>query len=204
MTKKGQLTTSDYFPIYEFIRLLECLNNDKLYKWELYCRISFYTALRASDVLSLTWHDLLNRKELMKIERKTTKGRRIKLDIGTAEEITSFYQLLGNPDINQPFFCNPKTGKAYGLEYINKKLKRFRVKYRLEIQAFSTHTFRKTFARNYFETENCSTEAILTLKELLNHADISTTSRYIGLKQDRIDQAYYSAYHALNKPSTMS
>lgn len=203
MSKKGQITTSDYFPIEEFIRLLDCLHNDGLYKWEFYCRISFYTALRASDVLSLTWNDLLNHKELRKVEQKTTKGRRIKLDDETAEEITSFYQLLGAPHIKEPFFCNPRTGKAYGLEYINKKLKYFRIKYRLKIQAFSTHTFRKTFARNYFESEDCSTEAILTLQALLNHTNISTTSRYIGLKQDRIEQAYSSACRILKRPKTI-
>lgn len=60
MGMKGQKTTSDYLPIEEFIRFLEGLHNDKLYSWEFYCRISFYTALRVSDVLTLKWNDLLN------------------------------------------------------------------------------------------------------------------------------------------------
>lgn len=198
MGMKGQKTTSDYLPIEEFIRFLEGLHDDKLYSWEFYCRISFYTALRVSDVLTLKWSDLLNHKELMKVEQKTTKGRRIKLETGLTQEIAFFYQLLGSPDINQPFFLNPRTGKAYGKDYINRKLKYFRVKYRLNVGAFSTHSLRKTFARYYFESQDCSTEAMLTLKGLLNHADLSTTSRYIGLKQDKEDEAYYSAFHAVS------
>ena len=194
---KGQLTTSDYLPIEEFIRLLECLHNDGLYTWELYFRISFCTALRVSDVLSLTWKDLLNREELMKIEKKTTKGRRIKLEKAFAEEIAYFYKLIGTPDVTLPFFCNPQTGKAYGREYINWKLKRFREKYSLKVIAFSTHSIRKTFARYYYESEDCSTDSVLTLQSLLNHRDVTTTSRYLGLKKDLADKAYSTAFNAI-------
>ena len=70
---KGQLTTSDYLPIEEFNRLCECLRKDKLYTWELYCRVAFCTALRASDVLTLRWSDILDTEELVKIEQKTKR-----------------------------------------------------------------------------------------------------------------------------------
>lgn len=196
--KKGQLTTSDYLTIEDFKRLLDGLHQDKLFAWEFYCRVSFYTAFRASDVRSLTWQDLLNRKELMRVEQKTAKGRRIVLEEGFANEVSHFYQLLGSPAVDEPFFCNHRTGKVYGLEYINLKFKQFRVRYQLKVGAFSTHSIRKTFARYYFDSENCTTEALMTLKDLLNHADVSTTARYIGLKQDMINRAYSSAFSAIS------
>ena len=75
--EKGRLTTADYLPIKEFNRLVDGLHSDGLYMWELYCRLSFCTALRASDVLSLAWEDILEKEFLDKIEKKTSKARRI-------------------------------------------------------------------------------------------------------------------------------
>lgn len=110
--KKGQLTTSDYLTIEDFKRLLDGLHQDKLFAWEFYCRVSFYTAFRASDVRSLTWQDLLNRKELMRVEQKTAKGRRIVLEEGFANEVSHFYQLLGSPAVDEPFFLQPSDRKG--------------------------------------------------------------------------------------------
>lgn len=95
---KGQLTTSDYLPIDEFNRLCDCLRKDKLYTWELYCRVSFCTALRASDVLTLRWIDILDTDELVKIEQKTKKTRSIPLNASVREKLEELYNLLGRPD----------------------------------------------------------------------------------------------------------
>lgn len=73
MAKKNQLTKSDYLPIGELKRLLDRLHKDKKYMWELYVRVSFCTALRVSDVLSLTWADILHKSSLNKREQKTGK-----------------------------------------------------------------------------------------------------------------------------------
>lgn len=50
---KGEIVESEPLQIEDFKRLLECLSTDKKYWIELYCRVSFCTALRVSDVLSL-------------------------------------------------------------------------------------------------------------------------------------------------------
>lgn len=97
---KGKLTTADYLPIEEFSYLIDCLHNDKEYIWELYCRLSFCTALRASDVLSLTWETILHKEYFDITEQKTKKSRRItfvksKPD-ATYEELLSIFQ---NEDI---------------------------------------------------------------------------------------------------------
>ena len=68
---KGQLTTADYLPYKEFLRLLDALDRDREYLGETYCWLSFCTAFRASDVRTLKWKDVLGKKELVRIEQKT-------------------------------------------------------------------------------------------------------------------------------------
>ena len=176
---KGKLTTADYLSIEDFNRLVDGLHNDGLYMWELYCRLSFCTALRASDVLTLTWQDILNREFLDKTEKKTQKGRRITFNSSVQQKIKELYTLQGEPDKKGSPFLNPKTQTVYSLEHINRLLKKFRVRYRLPIKAFSTHTFR-------------SAESLILLNSIFRHSSIDITKVYIGLRQAEIDKVFNS------------
>lgn len=190
--EKGKLTTADYLPIEDFNRLVEGLHTDGLYMWELYCRLSFCTALRASDVLTLTWEEILDREFFDKTERKTGKGRKITFNPSVQQKIKELYQLQGEPDKKGSPFLNPKTGKHYSLEYINRLLKGFKYRYRLPIKAFSTHTFRKTFGRYVYENNGRSAESLILLNSIFRHSNIDITKVYIGLRQAEIDKVFNS------------
>lgn len=191
---KGQLTTADYLPITEYRRLLQELEKDGLYLWETYCWLSFCTAFRASDVRALRWKDVLGKNELVRTEQKTKKNRLIKFNREVREKNTMLYGQLGNPDTQQYIFANPHTGKPYSLEYINRLLKTYRVKYHLPIKAFSTHTFRKTFGRYVYELMGRSAEGLILLNQIFHHSDLETTRRYIGLAQEDIDKVFASIH----------
>ena len=189
---KGKLTTADYLSIEEFRHLVDGLHNDGEYIWELYCRLSFCTALRASDVLSVKWEDILHKDFFDKIEKKTGKSRRITFNKSVSQKLTELYNLLGEPEIKGSIFLNFRTNKSYSLEYINRKLKLFRVQYRLSIKAFSTHTFRKTFGRYVYESNNKSAESLILLNSIFRHSSIDVTKVYIGLRQAEIDTVFNS------------
>ena len=189
---KGQLTTADYLPIEDFNRLIDGLHSEKKYLWELYCRLSFCTALRASDILSLVWKEILGKDELSKIEQKTGKVRKIKFHGSVKKKIWELYALLGKPDIFLPVICNPKTEKPYSMEYINRLLKEFRVTFRLPVKAFSTHTFRKTFGRYVYESSGRTAESLILLNSIFRHSSIEITKVYIGIRQSEIDKVYNS------------
>lgn len=190
--EKGRLTTADYLPIKDFNRLVDSLHKDKLYMWELYCRLSFCTALRASDILTLIWEDILDKKFLDKMEQKTKKGRRITFNPSVQQKIKELYELQGEPDKKGSPFLNPKTKSHYSLEYINRLLKEFKFRYRLPIKAFSTHTFRKTFGRYVYESNGRSAESLILLNSIFRHSSIDITKVYIGLRQAEIDQVFNS------------
>ena len=105
---KGQLTTADYLPMDTFRKLIDALEEDHEYLWATYCWLSFCTAFRASDVRSLRWKDVLNRSQLVKMEQKTGKSRRVKFNRCVREKIHSLYELRGRPDMNRLIFMNPK------------------------------------------------------------------------------------------------
>ncbi|KAB5278188.1 tyrosine-type recombinase/integrase, partial [Bacteroides stercoris] len=163
---KGQLTTADYLPIAEYYRLLQELEKDGLYLWEAYCWLSFCTACRASDVRPLRWKDILGKSAMTRVEQKTKKNRLIKFNRDVQEKNRFLYEMLGRPDPEQYIFLSPRTGKPYSLEYINSLLKTFRVRYRLPIRAFSTHTFRKTFGRYVYELMGRSAEGLILLNQI--------------------------------------
>jgi integrase len=189
---KGQLTTADYLTVDDFNRFVDSLHNDGFYKWELFCRIAFCAGLRVSDVLSLKWKDILNVDIIGKLERKTQKGRQIKMNKSVKNKLYELYKLLGNPNIELPVICNPKTKKPYSREYINRQLKTFRVRYHLPIRAFSTHTFRKTFGRYVYESNGRNAESLILLNTIFRHSSIEVTKRYIGIRQDEIDRVFNS------------
>lgn len=192
MAKKNQLTKSDYLPMPEFKKLLKELHKDKKYIWELYARISFCTALRCSDVLSLTWHDIINRCSLTITEKKTGKTRKIPFNPQTQDRIDEAYILMKKPNPNELVFYNRKTRKPFTIQYINKLAKEWKDKYGLTIGNFSTHTFRKTFGRYVYDTSKDKSEALILVNSILNHSTIDVTKVYIGLRQDEVNSVFNS------------
>lgn len=194
MARKGISTTADYLPFEELKKLFEGLHRDKLYKWEAYCKVSYCTAFRISDVRTTTWKDILHQSELIKMEQKTKKSRLITFSQEIADNIAQLYELAGSPDLSLSVICNPHTHQPYSREYINRRLKYFRVRYQVNIRHFSTHSFRKTFARNTFEANGGTMKALSLIQKILNHKNPQTTLIYMGYVQDDINEIYNSLH----------
>lgn len=187
---KGQLTTADYLAIDDYWRLVDGLHDDGDFFWELFCRVAFCTALRGNDVLSLHWSDILKKETVTILEPKTNKIRRIRFHSSVSQKIQELYELLGQPPVKRYIFYNEQTKSHYTLEYVNRTLKKFRMKYRLPIKAFSTHTFRKTFGHHIWESNGRSSEALIKLCHIFQHSSLEITMIYIGIRQDEIDSVY--------------
>lgn len=192
MPKKNQLTTSDHLEYSEYERLLECLHNDKEYFWELYARLGFCTACRVSDILNLKWCDVLNKSQHIVAEKKTKKARLISFNTSVQKKIKELHALLGKPDVNEYIFTSRVTTEPVTIQYVNQKLKKFKLKYRIKIGNFSTHTFRKTFGRYVYDKHNHSAESLMLLNRILCHSNIDITKTYIGITQDEINDIFNS------------
>lgn len=194
MSLKNQLTTSDYLPYKEFQRLLDCLRRDEEYRWELYATLSFYTACRVSDVLTLHWKDVLDKTQVFIVEKKTKKTRSIVFNSSVQSKISELHRLLGYPDTDEVIFHsdNRRGLCSWTIQHVNRELKKFKRRYRLKVGNFSTHTFRKTFGRYVYEQNNRSAESLILLNKILNHSSIEITKVYIGITQDEVNTIYNS------------
>ena len=192
MAKKNQLTTSDYLQMSEYKKLLKKLHDDKKYIWELYACLAFCTALRASDVLSLTWADILHKSSITKTEKKTKKTRKIPLNDNVQTRIEELYIILKKPNPNGLIFQSPVTGLPYTIQYLNRIMKTWKDKYKIDIGNFSTHTFRKTFGRYVYDNSENKSESLLLLNRILNHSSIEITKVYICIREDEINSVFDS------------
>ncbi len=192
MAKKNQLTTSDHLPYDEFTRFLDCLHNDGEYRWEMFARLSFCTACRASDTLRFRWKDVLGVSTITIVEQKTKKTRKIPFNPSVQKSFDELWKALECPDKKDYIMQSPQGDKPLTIQLINMKLKEFKSKYHLKIENFSTHTFRKTFGRYVYDTNNHSAESLILLNKILNHSSIQVTKTYIGITQEEVAGIYAS------------
>lgn len=190
MSKKGSITTSDFLDYEEYKRLIDLLDEDRQYKYELYCVLSFALALRASDVRKLKWSDVLGERRLVVQEKKTKKTKPIPIGPNTSEKIDELYVKMGKPFVGDWIFTNKYGTAPVSLQYINRCMKAWKEKYGLHVGNISSHTFRKTFGRYVYNKMGRSEEAIILLQRIFRHTSAQTTMIYIGLRDDEIGDVF--------------
>ena len=192
MSLKHSYTTADYITWDTATNLVRKLYRNGDYRMSLLIGCGIFFGLRVSDLLTLSWNQILSGDEFVIFEKKTDKRRVIRINEGFKAHIADCYQALGIKDINEPCFLN-RYGSVLSLQMINRNFKAIKVKYQLKIENFSTHSLRKTWARQVYENENSQGRgdmALLKLSEIMNHSCPSITRRYIGLRQQELGEVY--------------
>lgn len=194
MSQKHSYTTADALPFDTATNLVRRLYRDEDYRMSLLIGCGIFFGLRISDLLSLTWSQILNVEEFVIYEKKTGKRRVIRVNRGFQGHIQDCHRALNIKDDSQPCFLN-RYGSVISIQMINRNFKAMRVKYNLKINNFSTHTCRKTWALKVYQNENAEGRgemALVLLSECLNHSSVAITRRYLGLKQEQIAGVYDS------------
>jgi len=181
MSVKGSYTTAEPLEWNEANNLMTRLYDDGNFTLSLLIGCGIYFGLRVSDILRLTWDDLLAGDTFIIHEKKTGKRRIIKVNRGFQEHIKRCYAKM-RPKHTADLVFISKYGKPYTTNRLNVIFKGMRVKYRLNITHFSTHTLRKTFAtRIYKMAGDKSEDALIRLSQMFSHSSPSITRAYIGL-----------------------
>ena len=191
MSAKGTYTTAEPLDWDEAISLMNRLFKDENYRISLLVGCGIFFGLRVSDLLRLTWHELLDEDTFIIHEQKTGKRRIIKVnDTFKRTIIHPCYEKLRIRKMDELVFLS-KIGKPYTADRLNVMFKGIRVKYRLSIKRFSTHSLRKTFAKRvYTMAGNKSEDALVKLSEMLGHSSTAITRKYIGLTQQVMADTY--------------
>lgn len=192
MSKKHSYTTADYLQWDTMLNLVHRLYKDGNYRMSLLIACGSFFGLRISDLLSLTWEQILGESFSLN-EKKTGKHREIKVNAGVREHAKDCYAALGIKNPKEHCFLN-RFGGVLSIQRVNVVLKEIKSRYRLvEVKNFSTHSFRKTFGRKVVEMAGENSEmALIKLAELFNHSNTAITRRYLGLRQQELSEVYDS------------
>lgn len=193
MALKGQLTKASFLEWDTMLILLQKLERDAEYKFELLIAIGCYTGLRIGDLLKLRWCDVYGETDILEVkEGKTKKTRKIKLNPSLVEIITRLHQKMNIADDSELLFANKTKAKAINVQYVNRRLKEIALRYNLPIptNSISSHMFRKTLGRHVWAINNYSERSLTLLSDLFVHSSIKITKIYLGIKEEEIGEVY--------------
>ena len=138
--------------------------------------------LRISDILNLKLSDIVkdgNRYRLDIVEKKTSKARTFTVPTDIYSFICT-YSVTNGIDKNSKLF-------SIGERAVQKQLSI--VAGYLSIDNVSTHSFRKRFATQTYTNSRYNIELV---RQLLQHSNVATTQRYIGVASKDIEDALAS------------
>jgi len=151
--------------------------------------IGINTGLRASDLLSLRYRDVLTPEEDVKsvlevVERKTKKHRRIRLGIKPRKALQSLLPAdMDDLDTDAYLFPSRKGGRM-SVQRLHQLVNEWTDGAGIAGH-FGTHSLRKTYGYMHYKQ---GTDIVLLMKAF-GHSSQSTTLRYIGIEQEKVDEA---------------
>ena len=189
MAIRGQYTTADYLQWNEAMMLVKKLYRDGRYRDSMMVATGFMTGLRISDILRLTYADILDNDILIINEKKTGKRREIPLSKDYKKHVEDCFKAMGLSDTAKPMFLSYQ-GSIITIQMVNKTLHGLKDHYNLSVENFSSHSLRKTFARRIYDTAKDREYALIKLSSVLGHSNVSITRRYLGIKREEILNCY--------------
>ena len=165
-----QLTVAQYE------KLLTSLKEDGELRWWAAIKVLACTGVRISEFLQIKREDL--KTGYVDVCGKGTKFRRVWFSSKLRNEVLSTFKEDG--------FLLP-----YSAGVIRKRLHAFARKYHLPKEPLHPHEFRAFFARNVYE--KC--KDIRFLQDILGHADVKTTMRYLRKTSKGISRRLSKCFH---------
>jgi len=181
----NRLTKSDYIDFDKCLNTGRKLMNSKKSLIGLYIIVSIHTGLRISDILKLRWKDLYQ-DDLILREKKTKKLRTIKINPTIHSVLSKF-----TPSDKDDFIFRSQKGSVFSVQQINRVLKEI-FKTESKHLNISSHSLRKSFGRRVYENNNESEKSLIYLSELFNHTSLSITRKYLGIRQEELNDIYLS------------
>ena len=141
---------------------------------------SFFYFYRKYNTLPVK--DVKDKTHIVLTEKKTGKMRRFKINHYLLDEIEKYIWKMNDEDYLFPSRNNK--GKEH-LKRIMAYNIMNNVAKEVGLDEIGCHTMRKTFGYHFYN----KTKDVAILQRLFNHSSPSVTLRYIGINQDRLDDA---------------
>ncbi len=147
--------------------------------------------LRAKDMLSLRWEDVIGKEQLVIKESKTGKVRNIPIAKDTQKSIQLVFKEL-KPESTEFIFRSWSKSGVMSSQYISKQLRYYSAPIMGWDKHISTHSTRKTLGRRVLDTNKNKEYALLMLNDIFNHSSLSVTKRYLGIRDEEKLKIYQS------------
>jgi integrase/recombinase XerD len=135
--------------------------------------LMLHCGLRVSEVVNLRPGSINLTKGKLRIEGgKGNKDR----DLAIPEYLTGLLESWRKKRPQSDWFFSTLKGRRLSVRYLQQMVKRYAYKAGIQ-KNISPHTLRHTYATQYYR----QTKDIETLRRILGHSDISTTTIYINL-----------------------
>jgi site-specific recombinase XerD len=135
--------------------------------------LMLHCGLRISEVVNLRLGNINLTKGKLRVENgKGNKDR----DLAIPEYLTDLLDSWRKKRPQSDFFFSTLKGKKLSIRYLQQMVKRYAQKAGIT-KKISPHVLRHTYATQYYR----QTKDIETLRRILGHSDISTTTIYITL-----------------------
>lgn len=180
MSLKNSNTTADYIDFdTASATAKKLLKSPKTELIGRYIIIAVNTGLRCGDILALKYEDLYT-QALTVTEQKTGKRKIIQINDNIHDIIPA--GMTGGLFITQK-------GTTITIQHLNRLLKEVFAKEAKTLN-ISSHTFRKSFGRRVFTGNQESEKSLVFLSELFNHSSITMTRKYLGIRQEELNNIY--------------
>lgn len=159
----------------ELTSLIDQLHNDNNLKMELIIASASIFGLRISEVKLLTRRMIESRD--FKITVSKSKGKKIR-SLRAPDNYMKIYHRCEaywkNKRLDDPLFPSSR-------QFYHEELQKIKEKYGIEVDVFSSHSFRKTMGYRIYELGGKSEDALIRLSILFNHQSTMTTRRYLSI-----------------------
>lgn len=201
--KKGKKSEVYAFEIEDMKKIMNFFREEEMWMHYLIFVMSCNMARRIGDTLSLRWEHIFNpangnfRKEILEIvEDKTDKLANPLINQAVRDAVNLYIEKTG-VDPSENNYMNPvfiqvsgtHTGNVMTADGYRKALKKAAQAVGIEYNV-GTHSARKTFGKWSRLLHPNDPNAMQLLQEIYNHSDEKTTSHYIGLTKEKVNQYY--------------
>ncbi|MBC5836774.1 tyrosine-type recombinase/integrase [Flavobacterium muglaense] len=180
MSLKNSTTTADYIDFDRASNVAsKLLKEPKTVLIGKYIIIAMNTGLRCSDILALTCEQL-KQPSVTITEGKTEKKKTF--------AVNDAIRAIVPADATGGLFITQKGG-IISIQHLNRLLKDAFAKESKTLN-ISSHSLRKSFGRRVFFNNGESEKALVYLSDLFNHSSIAVTRKYLGIRQDELNDIY--------------
>lgn len=192
-------------------RIQEYFLKKKQYRNYALFTLGISSMLRASDLLALTFTDVLNfkgkkpapediKERITVREKKTGKKNEILINDHCRKALYKYIcrvysrERVAWFEEGAPLFYSetsvkqdPTRPKAISIQMLDKMLKRAQTDLGIE-DHLSSHSMRKTMVYHTIKNNEYDQYTLYLLQRMLNHSDVKTTFRYCGMESESIEK----------------